>query len=181
MHPRELADLQRMKHLKQPSRALVLGILTASTWTGSCLQAGLRRRIEAVSAFEAYAGKVESRLAQQHRSSAGFLADVGSEAAKQNDRLHRGEVVIEKLTPDNGEVPGGMLHHWRGTAFVSGATAADFGRLMKNFSTYPQMYSPQVLRAEIVSPQERPVPDHFSATMRVKQKHVITVVTGYDL
>jgi len=66
---------------------------------------------------------------------------------------------------------------------VKGATAAEFERLMKNFSGYPQMYSPQVLRAGIVSPQGRPVPDHLTATMRVKQKHVITVVldTTYDV
>jgi hypothetical protein len=182
MRPRELADLQRMKHLKQSSRALIVGILAASTWTGATSPSWAEAPRKTVSAFEAYFAKVESRLAQQHRSSAGFLADV-EPGGKTEDRLHKGEVVIEKLTPDNGEVPGGMLHDWRGTAFVKGATAAEFERLMKNFSGYPQMYSPQVLRAGIVSPQGRPVPDHLTATMRVKQKHVITVVldTTYDV
>ncbi|WP_109488207.1 hypothetical protein [Occallatibacter savannae] len=141
---------------------------------------------KAVNAFETYVANVEARLGQQHRSTAGFLAEVKSDANRPGnpgEQLRRGQVVIEKLTPDKGEVPGGMLHDWRGTAFVEGATAADFEQLMKNFSSYPQMYSPEVVRARIVSPQTRPVPDQFTAEMRVKQKHVITVVmdTTYDV
>jgi len=133
---------------------------------------------KAVSAFEAYAGKVEARLAQQHRTAADFLADTGTD-----ERAKQGEVVVEKLTPDKGEVPGGMLHDWRGTAFVQGAKASDFERLMKDIHGYTQMYSPEVVRARVMSPQGRTVPDHFTAEMRVKQKHMLTVVldTTYDV
>jgi hypothetical protein len=137
----------------------------------------------AVAAFNAYVGKVEARLARQHSSLQGFLADVGS-AGQTDARLRRGELIIEQLTPPKeAELPGALLHHWRGTAFVHGATAADFERLMKNFNGYPQLYSPQVVRAAILSPRTAPVPDHFTAIMRVRQKHVITVVmdTTYDI
>jgi hypothetical protein len=166
-----------MKHgLLSGSRASVLGILVG---LGS-IQAGWAEAPQkALSAFNTYVNKVESRLAQQHRSVARFLADEGG---KTDEGLRQGEVIIEKLTPDKGEVPGGMLHDWRGTAFVKGAKAADFERLMKDFTSYPQRYSPQVMQAGIVSPRKRD-PDHFTATMRVKQKHVITVVldTTYDV
>jgi len=157
-------------------RIFAVGILALLSWPGTVSQAEAPPK--AVNAFAAYTAKVEARLAQQHRSAADFLA-VGD----KGDRLKRGEVVIEKLTPDKGDIPGGMLHDWRGTAFVKGATVADLERLMKNFSGYPQMYSPEVLRARILSPQTQPVPDHFTAEMRVKQKHVITVVldTTYDV
>ena len=87
---------------------------------------------------------------------------------------------MEKLTPSTGaELPGAMLHHWRGTAFAPGATAADFERLMKNFNAYPERFSPQVVRAKILTQQG----DHFQASMRVRQRHVITVVmdTSYDI
>lgn len=155
-------------------------------WVGVVPSGTAEAPQQAANAFEAYAAKVEARLRQQHSSTAKFLADVNADSTKgetTNARLRQGEVVIEKLTPDKGEVPGGMLHDWRGTAFVRGVKAADFERLMKNFSGYPQMYSPQVLRARIVSPQSRPAPDHFTAEMRVKQKHVITVVMDmtYDV
>jgi hypothetical protein len=89
-------------------------------------------------------------------------------------------LIVEKLTPPTGaDLPGAMLHHWRGTAFAPGAKAADFEQLMKNFSAYPQHFSPQVLRASVLSQQG----DRLQATMRVRQRHVITVVmdTTYDI
>ena len=177
-----MPDLRDMKVEIRGSRELALGILLGFTCAGTLPCAWAEAPPKAVSAFESYAGKVEARLAEQHRSTRHFLADVGS-GDKKDEKLRRGEVVIEKLTPDKGDVPGGMLHDWRGTAFVKGATATDFERLMKNFSGYPHTYSPQVVKAEVVSPQTGPVPDHFMAAMRVKQKHVITVVmdTAYDV
>jgi len=133
----------------------------------------------AIAAFNTYFGVVESRLAQQHRSQNGFLAPVAS-GPENEMRLRRGELIVEKLTPATGaELPGAMLHHWRGTAFAPGAKAADFERLMKDFNAYPQHFSPQVVQAKILSQQG----DHFQASMRVRQKHVITVVmdTSYDI
>lgn len=136
----------------------------------------------AVSGFNDYVGKVESRLATQHRSTDGFRIAVGT-GAQTNERLRHGELVLEQLTPENPGLPGALLHHWRGTAFVRGATAADFERLMKNFGDYPRRFAPQVVQARILSPRDRRTPDHFTAMMRVRQHHVITVVmdTAYDI
>jgi hypothetical protein len=128
----------------------------------------------AVSGFNAYIRDVEARLARQHRSRQEFLAPVDSA------RLRRGEMIVEKLTPASDEdLPGAMVHHWRGTAFAVGATAADFERLMRDFNAYPRRYAPQVLSAKVISQHG----DYYGATMRVRQKHVITVVmdTTYDI
>ena len=133
----------------------------------------------AVSAFNSYVGTVESRLALQHRSQQGFLSPVASEQQSQI-RLRRGELIVEQIASSTGATfPGAMLHHWRGTAFAPGAKAADFERLMKDFNAYPQRFSPQVLKASVLSQQG----DRFQAVMRVRQKHVITVVmdTAYDI
>src|ERR1035437_10236336 len=101
----------------------------------------------AVSAFNSYIDTVESRLAEQHRSQKGFLVAAG---AQSEMRLRRGELIVEQITPSTAaDLPGAMLYHWRGTAFVPGAKAADFERLMKNFDAYPQRYSPQVLQSKI--------------------------------
>jgi hypothetical protein len=114
------------------------------------------------------------------------MAAVGFAAGPLSDlkNLRKGELVIEHLTPSGqADLPGALLHHWRGTAFVSGATAADFERLMKNFDDYPTLFEPQVVRARIVTPRSGAIPDQFTASMRVRQKHVITVVmdTTYDV
>ena len=74
----------------------------------------------AVSAFNSYISAVESRLAQQHRSPNGFLALVVP-AEQSEMRLRKGELIIEQITPSTPvDLPGAMLHHWRGTAFAPG-------------------------------------------------------------
>lgn len=129
----------------------------------------------ATARFNTYVSGLEGRLAQQHRTPDGFVvlpADVL--------RLRTGELVIEKLTPEDGaDLPGAMLHHWRGTAFVPGATIADFDHLMRDYDRYPQQYAPQVVSARVLSRNG----DRAQVTMRVRQKHVITVVmdTAYDV
>jgi hypothetical protein len=72
-----------------------------------------------------------------------------------------------------------MLHHWRGTAFVAGGKAADFERLLRDFDTYPQRFAPEVVRARVLARGD----DDLQVEMRVRQKHVITVVmdTAYDV
>lgn len=95
-------------------------------------------------------------------------------------RLRQGELIVEKLTPTAGaDLPGAMLHHWRGTAFVPGAKVADFERLMKDFNAYPRHFAPQVLTAKVLAQQG----GHLQAVMRVCQRHVITVVMdiSYDV
>jgi hypothetical protein len=129
---------------------------------------------EATAAFNSYTGRVETRLDAQHRSTSSFLAPVDSA------RLRSGQLIIDQLTSGVGaELPGALLHDWRGTAFIAGGKAADFERLMKDFAAYPKVYSPQVLTARILEHDG----DHFQTTMRVRQKHVLTVVmdTTYDI
>jgi len=128
----------------------------------------------AVAAFNGYTRQAESRFARQHSSSSNFIA--GSNGQVQA-RLRKGELIIEQLpTP---EVPGAILHHWRGTTFAPNATAADFERLMRDFNSYPRIYSPQILSARTLSQSGA----HYQVTMRVRQQHILTVVldTDYDV
>jgi hypothetical protein len=134
---------------------------------------------DAVAAFNSYVWGVKLRLGQQHRSADGFLVSAPS-APQSGVRLRGGELIVEQLTPAGGEaLPGAMLHHWRGTAFAPGATAADFERVMKDFNGYPHYFSPQVLQARVLTQKD----DRLQAVMRVRQRHVITVVmdTTYDV
>jgi hypothetical protein len=127
----------------------------------------------AATAFDTYCRAVEVRLAQQHRSRDAFLAPFGLDRSQAESRLRLGELVVEQLTPQTGaELPGAMLHHWRGTAFAPGASAADFERLMRDFKTYPQHFAPEVLDARSTTDSR----GNVQAWMRVRQHHVITVV-----
>jgi len=127
---------------------------------------------EALKAFDAYIRGVESSLDQQHRSEAAFLVPQALNSGA-DERMRRGELIIERIAPSAAPVlPGAMLHHWRGTAFVAGATAADFEQLMRDFNAYPLRFSPQVVKAKVLTQRD----DHYLATLRVRQQHVITVV-----
>lgn len=133
----------------------------------------------AVSSFNSYVSAVEARLDQQHRSRGAFLP-LAAPAPRSEQRLRWEELIIEQLTPRTGaDLSGAMLHHWRGTAFVPGAKAADFEQLLRDFNAYPQHFSPQVLQVRVLTRQD----GHIQALMRVRQKHVITVVmdTTYDI
>jgi hypothetical protein len=134
----------------------------------------------ATAAFSAYAGKIESRLAQQHQSRDTFLAPEAKDSSSELAQLKAGELIIEQLTPSTGaETSGSLLHHWRGTAFVPGAKAADFERLTQDFQSYPRIFAPQIVRAKMLARTG----DQVEASMRIRQKHVITVVldTAYDI
>ncbi|MEP6716384.1 MAG: hypothetical protein ABJC09_12495 [Terriglobia bacterium] len=124
-------------------------------------------------AFNSYSNAVALRLDEQHRSLTAFLAPAGTPGCP-------GDLNIERLTPaTRPEYAGALLHHWRGTAFAPGVQAADFERLLRNFNAYPQYFSPQVVAARLLVHEG----DHLQAWLRVRQKHVITVMldTTYDV
>jgi hypothetical protein len=130
----------------------------------------------AMRAFNSYSQNVEARLVRQHGTPQAFLAP------QDWTRLQKGDLIVEKVTPSGrAELPGALLHHWRGTAFVPGARLADFERLMKDFNGYPRLYAPQVLQANVAVRGNDG--DRFQGTLRVRQHHVITVVmdTVYDI
>jgi hypothetical protein len=133
----------------------------------------------AVSSFNSYVSAVEARLGQQRRSQSTFFP-FGASAPQNEQRLRREELIIEDLTPPTrADLSGALLHHWRGTAFVPGAKAADFERLLSGFNAYPRHFYPQVLQARVLTRRD----DHLQALIRVRQKHVITVVmdTTYNV
>jgi hypothetical protein len=152
----------------------IFGLLAFSA-APACLGAG--PSAAAVAAFNTYVSGVETRLDRQHQSAYSFLAPLPS-GAESETRLQTGDAVIEQIKP-TPDLPGAMLHHWRGTAFVPDAHAADFERLLRDFAGYPKYFAPQVVQAKLLTEDG----DRVQASMRVRQKHVLTVVmdTAYDI
>lgn len=121
-------------------------------------------------AFDTYVRTVEARIAAQHASADRFVVLPPSAQRQQGPTIER--IAVTQL-------PGAMLHHWRATQFVPGATAADLDNLLRNYSGYAALFAPQVEQAKAIpAPQGR-----FHVSMRVRQHHVITVVldTDYDV
>jgi len=129
-------------------------------------------------AYNKYLAQLEGRLNIQHGNTATYVA--GLDTPEIRARLHAGEQVVEQLNAKaDRELPGALLHHWRGTAFVPGAHAADFERLLRDSSAYARIYAPQVVRSRQLGQQG----EHVQTILRVRQHHVLTVVldTSYDV
>jgi hypothetical protein len=129
----------------------------------------------AVAAFNTYAHTVESRLSQQHNSPNTFLVLPADPSALS--QLRSGQPLIEQITTPTTH--GGLLHHWRATAFVPNGTVADFVRLLQHYPAYPRVFAPQILSSTVLSH----TPTDTILRLRTRQHHVITVVldTTYDV
>ncbi|MGB6974820.1 MAG: hypothetical protein WBD67_09080 [Terracidiphilus sp.] len=125
----------------------------------------------ATAAYDTSIRSLESRLAQQHLSQREFLASLAPGSSRDRE-LRRGALLLEDLTPAAPNLPGAMLHHWRATTFVPGATATGFDRLLRDFSAYPHIFAPQVERIAILSGSG----DRYQIEMRLRQHHMLTVI-----
>jgi hypothetical protein len=94
--------------------------------------------------------------------------------------LHAGGIVIERLeTLDNGNpisAPGGMIHHWIGTAFVPGATLAQTLAFMEDYDHKVEYFKPDIVRSKILKHED----DDYFVLLRFYQKKIITTVIDTD-
>jgi hypothetical protein len=96
------------------------------------------------------------------------------------EQLRGGGVVIEKLeTLENGktiEVPGGLIHHWIGTAFVPGATLAQTLAFMQDYDHKVEYFKPDIVRSKVLKHEG----DDYTVLLRFYQKKIITTVIDTD-
>jgi hypothetical protein len=94
--------------------------------------------------------------------------------------VQRKELSIEKLeTKDNGreiDVPGGLIHHWVGTAFVQGASINDALAILQDYNEHHRIYAPTVAASKLQSRDG----DRFTFFLRFVMKKVITVTVNSD-
>jgi hypothetical protein len=95
-------------------------------------------------AFDRYVRLTETRLDEERRGTLPLLwIDTLAETERQNVErsLRRGEIIVRRLeTRDAGrpvDIPGGLCHHWVGTAFIPGGTLDRTAELMQAYDTYP--------------------------------------------
>lgn len=133
-------------------------------------------------AFEEYAAAVENRLAQQHASPDAYLATFNVAASNRADlegQLRSGDLMMEPVNGGTRPVTGGLLHHWRGVAFVPGARATDMLALLGDYNHLSSYYAPEVESSRLVSDRDGVA----TVAMRFKKQMVIPIVldTEYDV
>lgn len=160
------SKVRAMKHGSGKYRAwLACGALIGIT--ASCAAEAPSQAASA--GFDQYARGLEIRTGQEHSAAGTFLVGLDAQTAA---RLRQGDVIVERVTPEGGKgLPGALLHDWRGTAFIPGATVSEFETMLRNFPAYPREFSPQVLAAKLIAGSG----DQLQMEMRVRQRHVIEV------
>ncbi len=100
--------------------------------------------------------------------------------AADEEQLRNGQLVIERLdTLDSGKtipVPGGIIHHWIGTAFVPGATLGQTLAFMEDYDHKTEYFRPDIVRSKIL----RHDGDDFFVLLRFYNKKIITTVIDTD-
>src|SRR5947209_18044611 len=126
-------------------------------------------------AFAEYAAKVEARLSQQHTLPERYLAVLDCKPLARRDlerQLRSGALQVVPVNGGSQQVKGGLLHHWRGAAFIPGATAEDMLNLLRDCSALPRHYAPQVQSCHVL----RQTQDVADIAIRTKMRKVATVL-----
>ena len=131
-----------------------------------------------VAAFDRYVSATESQL-----KAGPFLRVDALPAARRTEALalmRRGELWIEApKTLDGGkaiDVHGGLIHHWVGTAFVSGATIDQTLLVLQDYNRHERIYAPTVAKSKLESRDG----DRYRFFLRFMMKKVITVVINSE-
>jgi hypothetical protein len=168
-----------MSKLPRISTAIVLlAMLVVSPTNAAPAAAGAELQNRTIQAFDRYIRLTEARL-----NGKAFLWIDGLPDAKRRealDTVRQQLLSIERLeTKDNGrgiDVPGGMIHHWVGTAYVPGASIDEALALLQNYDAHQRIYAPTVAASKLQSRDG----DRFRFFLRFVMKKVITVVVNSE-
>jgi hypothetical protein len=138
-----------------------------------------------VQGFVRYATAVETRIEKELRENAPFL-DVERQPAPELNKtmaaLRRGEVVVSRAVARDGsaseiEVDGGMINHWRGTAYIPNV------KLDVLLKTLQEPQSDKHKQEDVLSSRVVQVGENSQKLyLRLRRTKLITVVydTEYD-
>jgi hypothetical protein len=163
--------------------------LTARIATAAFLAGGLaltaaaaELRTQAVAALDRYVEQAEERIQHEQSSTESFLAINSlppADRSEVEERLRRGEVRVEKHGASPRQVPGGLVHHWQGVAFIPGATTGQVLHVVQDYDHLARYYHPEVVSSQLISHDGQ----DFRIAMRLRKHKVVTVVldTEYDV
>jgi len=133
-------------------------------------------------ALDEYVTSLEARIERQHGGSETFIAVLSgglSHRIHTLAELESGTVIVESVLDHPRPVPGGLVHHWRGSAFVRGAKSKNMIALLRDYNGLPRHYGPEIQSASVLWERAGAA----SVAIRMKRKQVLTVVLDgeYDV
>ncbi|HEV2382402.1 MAG TPA: hypothetical protein VG206_21765 [Terriglobia bacterium] len=141
---------------------------------------------ETLAGFDRYVTLTEQRATKQLSDPQVFLYvnTLGTgERSRALESLRQGEVYMAPLVTRDPSgaaiaIPDGMIHHWLGTVFIPHASLDDVLNVVQDYNHKHDFY-PEVVKSRLISRDG----EHFKATMRFREHHVITVTldTEHDI
>jgi hypothetical protein len=117
-------------------------------------------RDETASAYTEYLGGVRTWFDERARSGGSF-----SDITDLTHSVRNGQAVV-RAARENGivSVPGGLIHHWRGMAFIPHVTLQEAIAVAQDFANYKQVYEP-IIDAGVLEHHG----DTFRVLMRIQK------------
>lgn len=113
---------------------------------------------DATAAFDRYVQQAEVRI---------------DSAPVRDPNLRGGDARVEAVK-EAGDVnaPGAMIQDWVGTMFLPGTTLAQAKAALCDYANYPRYYGPKVIASNELAHNG----DQYEVLLRMREKHVLTVV-----
>jgi hypothetical protein len=153
-----------------------IALAAATALSASLAAAELQPRT--IAAFDRYVRATEAQLKTEP-----FLRIDRLTAQQRTETLallRGGGLAIETAQVRDGgrdiDVPGGLIHHWVGTAFVPGATVEQALKILQDYDRHERIYAPVIARSKLLSHEG----DRFHFFLRFRMKKVITVVVNSE-
>jgi hypothetical protein len=133
---------------------LLVTLLVAALLFPPPVQAA-KLKAETVAAWDEYLESVNAALQDRVRPGASFLW--AYEDTERIAKLRSGEIAVAPAPgPNPRKVPGGLIHHWIGAAFLPAAKLEDILEVTQDYDRYKEFYRPSVIESKAAA---RGVPD----------------------
>jgi hypothetical protein len=122
-------------------------------------------RGETVAAWDDYVQSVSIAMQDRARPGGSFLWTY--EKPERIEKVHDGAIVIAPAPgPTPRRVPGGLIHHWIGAAFLPNAKLEKILEVTRDYDRYSEFYRPSVISSKLAA---RDVSDDYFS-MRLMNK-----------
>ena len=165
------------------SRSTFRALLAAALGLLPAIAAAHEPKPETLAAFAKYRAETQARMDADLVAGHFLYFERYPEARRQtiDEQLRRGEFYLEPLhTPEDDHkfsVPGGLIHHWVGVAFLPGATLAQTRAVLDDYSHQNQIYFPDVRQSKLLSQNG----DNREVFLQFYSKTLVTAVFNVNM
>jgi len=137
-----------VSHIHRVAETAVTLLLVALLLPRQSYAANLKA--ETIAAWDDYVQSVSATLQDRARANGSFLWTY--EDSERIAQVHRGEIVVAPAPgPSPRKVPGGLIHHWIGAAFLPNVKLDDILEVTQAYDRYKEFYRPSVVESKAVA------------------------------